>query len=59
MPRSRRPAAAGARVVRFDASEAQLARDAALAARHGLAVETMQRDMADLGRFPAGSFDLV
>lgn len=52
-------AAAGAQVVSLDASEEQLAHDAAVAERHGLALETVRGDMADLGHFPNGSFDLV
>lgn len=52
-------AAAGARVTVFDASPAQLAQDRAVAAREGLDLETALGDMADLGRFPDGSFDLV
>jgi len=52
-------AAAGARVTVLDASPAQLAQDRAVAAREGLHLETVEGDMADLGRFPDGTFDLV
>lgn len=52
-------AAAGARVTVFDNSPAQLERDRAVAARDGLALVTVAGDMADLGRFADGSFDLV
>jgi SAM-dependent methyltransferase len=52
-------AAAGARVAVLDNSPAQLAQDAAVAEREGLDLETFEGDMADLSRFPEGSFDLV
>jgi len=52
-------AAAGARVTSFDNSDEQLAKDAAVAARDGLSLATERGDMADLSRFPDGSFDLV
>ena len=52
-------AAAGATVTCLDNSAGQLARDAEVAARDGLALRTEQGDMADLGRFPDASFDLV
>lgn len=52
-------AAAGAIVVSLDASDAQLAKDAAVAARHGLDLRCEQGDMADLSRFGDGSFDLI
>lgn len=52
-------AAAGARVISFDNSDEQLAKDAAIAARDGLTLETVRGDMADLGRFADASFDLV
>ncbi len=52
-------AAAGAQVTVFDNSPAQLANDAAVAARDGLAIRTEQGDMADLSRFADASFDLV
>lgn len=52
-------AAAGASVVSYDASDEQLAKDAAVAERDGLALRTVRGDMADLRGFDAGSFDLV
>ncbi len=52
-------AAAGAKVTVFDASPAQLERDAAVALRDGLDLTTEQGDMADLSRFADASFDLV
>ncbi|QDU65477.1 class I SAM-dependent methyltransferase [Engelhardtia mirabilis] len=52
-------AAAGARVVSFDASEGQLARDREVAEREGLELELVRGDMADLGVFEDGGFDLV
>jgi SAM-dependent methyltransferase len=52
-------AAAGARVTSFDASEAQLAKDAAVAKRERLDLLTVRGDMAKLGCFPDGAFDLV
>lgn len=52
-------AAAGARVISFDASDEQLARDALVAERDALDVRTVRGDMADLGSFDDGSFDLV
>jgi SAM-dependent methyltransferase len=52
-------AAAGGRVTLLDASPAQLAQDRAVAAREGLAIETVEGDMADLHAFPDGTFDLV
>lgn len=52
-------AAAGARVVSFDASDAQLAKDHDLAKRHDLDLRCEQGDMADLSRFDDGSFDLI
>jgi len=52
-------AAAGAEVVVLDNSPAQLARDRAVAARDGLALRTVEGDMADLSAFGDGSFDLV
>src|SRR5262245_9747396 len=41
-------AAAGARVVSFDLSDAQLATDRMVAEREGLAIDLVQGDMADL-----------
>ncbi len=52
-------AAAGADVVSFDLSEEQLARDAEVAARDGLALRTVRGDMADLSVFETGAFDLI
>lgn len=52
-------AAAGARVTSFDNSDAQLASDRMVADRDGLAIRTVQGDMADLSVFPDASFDIV
>lgn len=52
-------AAAGARVVSFDASEAQLAQDTLVANRDGLTLRTVQGNMKDLSAFGDDSFDLV
>lgn len=52
-------AAAGAHVTVFDNSPAQLAQDRGVAEREGLALRTVEGDMADLSAFPDGSFDLV
>ena len=52
-------AAAGARVTVFDNSPAQLAQDRLVADREGLALATVQGDMADLGAFDDGRFDLI
>lgn len=52
-------AAAGARVVSFDLSDEQLRKDQLVAERHGLSMECVQGDMADLGSFGDTSFDLV
>jgi SAM-dependent methyltransferase len=52
-------AAAGIRVTSFDNSEAQLASDRFVAERDGLAIRTVQGDMADLSIFPDASFDVV
>ena len=52
-------AAVGATVVSFDLSDEQLARDAAVGAREGLALRTVRGDMADLSRFADASFDLI
>jgi SAM-dependent methyltransferase len=51
-------AALGAQVTSFDASPKQLARDREVAARDGLALETVQGDMRALP-FADASFDLV
>lgn len=52
-------AAAGASVTVFDNSPAQLAQDRLVAEREGLAIRTVEGDMADLSAFTGGSFDLV
>lgn len=52
-------AAAGARVVSFDLSDAQLAKDRLVAEREHLDVQCVQGDMADLGCLRDASFDLV
>lgn len=52
-------AAVGARVTVYDNSPAQLERDRMVAAREGLALETIEGDMADLSAFGEASFDLV
>jgi SAM-dependent methyltransferase len=52
-------AAAGAAVTVFDNSPRQLAQDRLVADRDGLAIETVQGDMADLSCFPDGRFGLV
>jgi SAM-dependent methyltransferase len=52
-------AAAGANVTIFDNSPRQLERDEEVAAREGLAIRTVQGDMADLSVFAAASFDLI
>ena len=52
-------AAAGARVVSFDNSPGQLAKDRLVAEREGLSLETVLGDMRDLSVFPDASFDLV
>jgi SAM-dependent methyltransferase len=52
-------AAAGADVTVFDNSPAQLARDREVAEREGLALCTVEGDMADLSAFADASFDLV
>lgn len=52
-------AAAGARVISFDASDVQLALDRAVAEREGLALRTVQGNMKDLSVFGDASFDLV
>lgn len=52
-------AAAGGVVTILDNSPRQLARDREVAAREGLSIETVPGDMADLGIFADGAFDLV
>lgn len=52
-------AAAGAAVTVFDASPKQLGQDRLVAHRDGLALRTVDGDMADLGVFDDEAFDLV
>ena len=52
-------AAAGANVIVFDNSPAQLAQDRLVADRDGLTLVTVEGDMADLSAFPADTFDLI
>ena len=52
-------AAAGANVTLLDNSPGQLAQDRMVAEREGLNLKTDLGDMADLGRFPDESFDLI
>lgn len=52
-------AAAGAEVVVFDNSPRQLDQDRMVAARDGLAIETIEGDMADLAVFEDQTFDLI
>ena len=52
-------AAAGAKVVSFDLSDEQLARDAEVAARDDLDLQCVRGDMADLSKFSGDSFDLI
>ncbi len=52
-------AAAGARVVSYDNSDEQLAKDRLVADRDGLDLKTVQGDMADLSAFQDESFDLI
>jgi SAM-dependent methyltransferase len=52
-------AAAGARVSILDNSPRQLAQDAAVARREGLAIALREGDMRDLSAFAEASFDLV
>jgi ubiquinone/menaquinone biosynthesis C-methylase UbiE len=52
-------AAAGARVVSFDLSDEQLAKDRFVAEREGLSLHCVQGNMADLSVFEPASFDLV
>jgi ubiquinone/menaquinone biosynthesis C-methylase UbiE len=52
-------AAGGANVTVLDNSPGQLAQDRLVAKRDGLALSTVEGDMADLSVFPDGSFDLV
>jgi SAM-dependent methyltransferase len=52
-------AAAGAKVVSFDLSDAQLAKDRLVAEREGLAIACVQGDMADLASLRDATFDLI
>jgi SAM-dependent methyltransferase len=52
-------AAAGAEVTVFDNSPQQLARDREVATREGLALKTVEGDMADLSALPDASFDFI
>ncbi|MEM9281244.1 MAG: class I SAM-dependent methyltransferase [Verrucomicrobiota bacterium] len=52
-------AAAGAEVTSFDASDVQLEKDGETCRRHGLSVELVQGDMADLGDLAKREFDLI
>ncbi len=52
-------AAAGAVVTVFDNSPKQLGQDRFVAERDGLAIETVEGDMADLSVFAAERFDLI
>jgi SAM-dependent methyltransferase len=52
-------AAAGARVTVFDNSPRQLGQDRLVADREGLAIATVEGDMADLAAFNDGSFGLI
>jgi len=52
-------AATGARVTVFDNSPRQLAQDRLVAERDGLELKTIEGDMADLGVFRDGVFDLI
>lgn len=52
-------AAAGAEVVSFDYSPAQLEKDRQVAGRDGLALTVERGDMADLSRFEEARFDLI
>jgi SAM-dependent methyltransferase len=52
-------AAAGARVTVLDNAPRQLAQDRLVAEREGLAIETVEGDMADLSMFLDSSFDLI
>jgi len=52
-------AAAGARVTVLDNSPRQLAQDRLVAERDGLAIATVEGDMADLSMFADESFDLI
>ncbi len=49
----------GAHVTVVDLSEAQLERDAQVAAHYGVDIEIVQADMRDLSALEAGAFDIV
>lgn len=52
-------AAAGARVIVFDNSPAQLAQDRMVAEREGLEIDTVEGDMRDLSALADEAFDLI
>jgi len=52
-------AAAGARVVSFDLSDEQLAKDQMVAEREQLDIKCIRGDMADLSQLSANHFDLI
>jgi len=52
-------AAAGANVTVFDNSPQQLRQDQLVAERDGLAIKTVEGDMADLSAFPEGRFAVI
>ena len=52
-------AAAGARVISLDLSEAQLDLDRRVAERNHLSIETVRGDMTDLSEFESESIDLI
>lgn len=52
-------AAAGARVTVLDLSPRQLEQDRMVAEREGLAITTVEGDMAEMDMFSDGSFDLI
>ncbi len=52
-------AAAGATVTSFDASDIQLEKDVEVCGRHGLNINAIQGDMADLSELADESFDLI
>jgi SAM-dependent methyltransferase len=52
-------AAGGAQVTVLDNSPKQLERDRSVADREGLSIESVEGDMADLGMFPDGGFEVI
>lgn len=52
-------AAAGAEVISFDLSDIQLQKDEEVCARHGLPIQVIQGDMADLSPLADASIDLI